>query len=112
MASPAEGPKPVDICEVLKQMPKYTDQSVTIHGAVVRWEHGAYLVSVKECGPTEYSGIRIENLPPNPKISGKGIKHPAIVEGRLSISTRPLPRWSGKPYASIVVQHLQLGSAF
>jgi len=71
VASPTDGPsKPVDICEVLKQIPKYTDQSVAIHGAVVRWEHGAYLVSVKECGPTEYSGIRIENLPP--RISGKG----------------------------------------
>jgi hypothetical protein len=97
----------VPICEVLRHIPNYTDKFLTLRGAVVQYEHGAYLVPTTRCGGDELGGIRFESGA-LPNLSDKGVRHPAVVEGKLSISYRRLPRSTQASHPVFVARRIQL----
>lgn len=103
---PAE-PKAVPICEVLRHIPDYIDKFLTVRGSIVNYEHGTYLVPATKCSGAELGGIRFES-DTMPDLGGKGVRRPAIVEGKLSISYRRLPRSTRASHPVFVASSVQL----
>jgi hypothetical protein len=97
LAPIAEGvdPKSVLFCEILAHPEGHMGRRVIVHGAVVHYEHGTYLVATPPCDQG-HSGIPIQGT--FAAAYGKGVKVLATVEGELVISKVGIPQFTQTPY--------------
>jgi hypothetical protein len=83
----AEGidPKAISLCELLAHPEEHMGERVVVHGTIVQYEHGRYLVAIPRCDQ-EPSGVPVHNTDTQTYfgVGGrKGVGVPATVDGQL-----------------------------